>query len=341
MRIRFIILAVVIFGIFLILDSTMSTFLKGYNQRTHPIAPQTAAGWARELQNVSNPTRRSRAADSLSKFGADAVPVILPCLHHQDERVRVSACIALARFGPTARMAVPDLAQLAQQPNEPARQHAIEALGSIGVNRTSVVDVLRAAARDSDVSIRQAAALVIVRGGDSAIPAIVEILTGDDPPSRMSAIEGLTRTATQSVDVCEALMPLTTVDDPETRDAVFAAISAQGTVALPYLSKLLSESRTELRVQAATTLCRMRAKSQVAEAELLCALGDPDPNVRFWSLRALGQLQLESTSARNDILATVDDPDADVRWQAQETIERLGLGESTLVIHHDPTTRRR
>jgi HEAT repeat protein len=73
--------------------------------------------------------------------------------------VRAAAAFALMGFVPPAREAVPALsAAFPRETEKQVRVNIVRALGSIGAEARSAVPMLRAALRDPDESVRDAAA---------------------------------------------------------------------------------------------------------------------------------------------------------------------------------------
>jgi HEAT repeat protein len=101
-----------------------------------PTAPATLPEVIDALSSYSAEARIT-AALALSKYGkeaVEAVPALIQNLHYETTSdVREAAAIALGRLGPDARNAVPDLIDMLQNDNSVnVRSAAAEALGQIG-----------------------------------------------------------------------------------------------------------------------------------------------------------------------------------------------------------------
>lgn len=90
------------------------------------------------------------ASASLSKFGKDAVPVFREGLVSKDNEIRKQSAEALARIGPDAKEAVPELIKAFQtETPTPRKGNTIKAtyaaaLGSIGPDAKAAIPVLEA-----------------------------------------------------------------------------------------------------------------------------------------------------------------------------------------------------
>lgn len=334
MRWRFLAAAVAVLGCFFFLDASLPVFLDGLHGRAEASRPRTAGEWIRDLQNAGDPTRRSRATDALWQFGRDIVPQVAACLRHDALQVRSSACIALARMGPSAKSAVPDLMEVVRKPTEPTRLQAIQALESIGPAASLASEILATAARDQDATIRHAAIRALGGLGAPAGPELLDLLDQDDLQTRWWAVDALGQPGVSSPAGCDALTRLAAGDsDASLRQAAFAALARQGEPAAGHLQSLLQSGQPAARVEAAMALCKMGTAAQSAAPTLLDALNDDHASVRFWALRSLAALQVDGEADRNRILAALDDPDADVRWQAAETITPAGRRGPGFVVH--------
>ena len=100
-------------------------------------APPTLAGgkpvryWIEALQNPDVHLRK-KAAFKLGNVGssdADALPALIGALKDRDAVVRCEAILALVKFGPQARKALPMLTEMQQRdPNAQVRRYAVKAI---------------------------------------------------------------------------------------------------------------------------------------------------------------------------------------------------------------------
>jgi HEAT repeat protein len=93
---------------------------------------KTVSHWAETLKNSPNAKGRKEAAFKLGNVGSTdpaAFPALIGALKDTDAGVRREAILALVKFGPDAREAVPVLTELRQHDRDPkAREYAAKAL---------------------------------------------------------------------------------------------------------------------------------------------------------------------------------------------------------------------
>ncbi|MGV9365634.1 nSTAND1 domain-containing NTPase [Amycolatopsis sp. NPDC003731] len=127
---------------------------------------------------------RWRAVGALGAFGALAIDPLLLSLHDEDLRVRTDALAALEVIGRTNPYPLLDALR---HPEAGIRAAASEVLAEIGPAAT---EGLVHALDDEDPDVRWRAA-VAIRGGESAVPALLSKLTDDYPAVRQAAVEAL------------------------------------------------------------------------------------------------------------------------------------------------------
>ncbi len=129
----------------------------------------------------------SVAAAALGKIGAPAVPALVDSLKHERSLVRRSAAEALSKFSTPAKAkpAVPAIGALVEATRDKevaVRYHACEALGSIlrgaetAQSAKLVVPALSQALKDSEETVRVAAAGALGRLGPRAAPAVPALI---------------------------------------------------------------------------------------------------------------------------------------------------------------------
>ncbi len=106
---------------------------------------------------------RRNAAVAFGNIGPEArsaVPALLAAIKGNDLLVELNAIWALGKIGPDAGLSVPTLLEiLGQRDSNPAgiTINALRAIGEIGVKSDEVIRTLRAAARDDNPKIADAA----------------------------------------------------------------------------------------------------------------------------------------------------------------------------------------
>jgi HEAT repeat protein len=133
-----------------------------------------------------------KAALALGKMGADsapAVPVLAKMLREDDEPLQIQAAAALAGVGPEAAPAVPALVKmLTGAKSTAARVSAAVALGKVGSSARDAVPVLTqmlASTEPAEVRTHAAEALMDIGSpaNDSAVPALLRIIESDFDPN--------------------------------------------------------------------------------------------------------------------------------------------------------------
>jgi HEAT repeat protein len=121
--------------------------------------------------------------------------------------------------------------------------------------------------KSGDSQVSGAASLELIRLGEPAVPALVELLRDPDPAHRALAAR------------------------------TFWGMGAKGGAAAPALAEALGDAETPVRVGAAMALDNMGPAAAPAVAALAKALRDPILEVRQWAARALGSIGPAAESA--------------------------------------------
>jgi HEAT repeat protein len=123
-----------------------------------------------------------------------AVPALAPLLNDKNEYVRSTTGLVLARYGPTAKGAVMELAAAAGDGEARFRVQAIQALAAIGPDAEPAAGALGKALAQEDPEVRVAAAKALVKlgpGAGKAAEALRKALDDADPAVRFAASEAL------------------------------------------------------------------------------------------------------------------------------------------------------
>ncbi len=121
--------------------------------------------------------------------------------------------------------------------------------------------------KSPEAAVSGAAALELIGVGESAVPALVELLRDPDPSHRALAAR------------------------------TFWAMGARASGAASALGDALADSDTPVRVGAAMALDNMGPPAAPAIPALVQALRDPSGVVRLWAARALGRIGNAAESA--------------------------------------------
>jgi HEAT repeat protein len=163
-----------------------------------PAGAEAAPALVRTLHDKTIAVRRA-AVRALGKIGPAHLDETVPALAHllgpaQDLDLRLSAALALERYGPAARDAVPPLVKATRASDSVMRVQAIHALEGIGTDSAPAIPALIAALKDADAPVREAAAHVLGRFGKlahEAEPALRDVLNDSSAPVRQAASDAL------------------------------------------------------------------------------------------------------------------------------------------------------
>lgn len=200
--------------------------------------------------------------------GLDPVPVLVEALTKRDAGFYAAARY-LAKLGPAAKAAVPELVKVLKSDNESlygepyntAHQIAAETLGMIGPEARLAVPVLAEVLKDQNGHVRVAAGLALWRIGrhPTAIPALIEALKHENKSTRFVAIQA------------------------------FEVIGVEAPTAASALSEVLDDRVPTLRVEAAVVLWHISRDEDAIDA-LLDALKHEDEMVRASAAGAFGRI---------------------------------------------------
>ncbi len=247
---------------------------------------------------ASPPVRADEADDLLARQLAAVVRNT-----RLTERPRTEAARALARMGPKASAAVPQLVQqldrLRGTEFATLQEAVIDALGLIGpAARPALPALVRTTDRniDLDVAIKKTTAAILFAGDDRDVAGLVEQLSSADASLRLRAAKALggyrAGAASALPDLTIALADL----DGDVRRAVIAALRQIQPNAKP--SKELLQA-------------------------LVLDLRDPDDAIRLQAVRALGKLGPTAGSAAPALEPLLADPEKDIRKATADALGRI------------------
>jgi HEAT repeat protein len=216
---------------------------------------------------------RTEGAWPLAKYGAAAVPLLLPLLRQHTGQAQEAYIYALKAIGEPA---VPALRQELRGASVAGRVGAARTLGGLGAE--AAFEALAAGLDDDAAEVRYAAAVALVRIAASragaAVPALVAGLESADAGTRREAADMLARLARAGRPAEEALPALKgLLADPEARLAAALALveidAGRAAAAVPVLVEALEP--TGLGEMSHDT------GSGVSEEAILAALGRIGP----------------------------------------------------------------
>lgn len=216
---------------------------------------------------------------------------------------RVEAARTLAKLGPRASAAVPDLVAVLGRfrgPElEPLQEAIVEALGQIGSPAKSALPALAltsARSVDIDQAIKRSTVQIVTASDTQDVDALIRQLVSRDASVRLRATKALGQLGIAAQPATGALVA--TLGDPD----------------------------GDVRRGAITALRLIYPNAKVPEVMIRAIaldLTDVDPNMRLLALRALSRIGAAAGIVAQDIDNLRGDPDPDVRRAAGETLNRV------------------
>lgn len=225
-----------------------------------------------EALTDTDPEVRGNVVEAISGMGAEAAPDVAKGLKNPELR---GACAAiLARIGPAAKAALPDLiAALHDETSteklsaEEFHAEALTAIALIGPGKELADKIVPFLSSDSEMVERTATYALGKIGPEakSALPAIKKNLASDDERLRMVSLWAALQITPRDAQIVKA--------------------------AIPALTKALDAERPLVRLEAALALGKLGAQANSAKSELqVLAETDDDEAVRRAAAEALKQI---------------------------------------------------
>jgi HEAT repeat protein len=214
---------------------------------------------------------------------------------------RVEAVTTLAKLGPRAAGAVPELMVQLDKLNDPEttplREAIVKTLGSIGSPaRVAIPTMTRHVGRDFDLdlAIRRSTNQILVSGDDDVL-TLVQLLRSREDGQRLPAATSLGKLGPAARAAVPELAAVLADPAGDVRRTALAAIkSIQGTVATADAAGVfvldLQSPEEDVRYQAAKNLGRLGRDARQAIHPLQPLLADPSPDVRRAAAEALGRI---------------------------------------------------
>jgi HEAT repeat protein len=217
---------------------------------------------------------------------------------------RVVAVRTLAKIGPRAAAAIPDLVavlnRLRNDEQEPLQEAIVDALGAIGAPAKQALPTLaRVAPRSTDIgqAVKRSTVLILAASDAQDIDALMRQLISADASIRLRATKAL------------------------------ATLGPDAIAAVPALVPVLVDIDADVRRGAIVALRLIQPNARPSEA-LIRAIGtdltDPDPNVRLLAVRSLGRIGPPAAILSPALDALRGDPDPDIRRAATDALGRVG-----------------
>lgn len=303
---------------------------------------------------------RRQAALTLGRIGppaAAAVPLLRRlALTRREEDARpldeentpLWAIKALARFGPVAAEAAPDLIDILNDASRPdaVRLVAVEALGRIGLAHPqallALIETLRfegqqaggpdEAAAAFERRVAAAEVLSLSRGGAApAVPALMRAAADDSERLRHAAAATLGAIGPAADPALLVLADLVIFDESaHVRDRAAIALAEIGPASIPALQMLLRDEDPEVRWRAADALRRLGPPALPAIDDLRQAAADSSPTVRISALEAVWAVA-EDAALVPAVVSELAGEDRSVRVRASDILVQMGAAASSAI----------
>ena len=207
-----------------------------------------------------------RYVTAFASLGTRVVPRATEVLRDPERRFR--GMRILARVGPDASAAVPELVKLLAESDPKVRNEALFTLAAIGPKADSAVGPITEALADKDREVMLSAGYALGKIGPAAKPAapqLVKLASAEDELVRLTAVSTLLKI------------------DPQNPEYVKMAI--------PVLTDALSASHAFMRVEAAMTLGSLGKEAASALPALQLARQDRRSSVRAAAEEAIAKIQ--------------------------------------------------
>jgi HEAT repeat protein len=287
----------------------------------------------RLIAELKNPDKVAKmaAASSLGRMGGRAkasVPALMLLLEAQDEDLRTSSWLALAKIG---RAAVPFLIKALASPLASIRTEVVEILGKIKDPGDEILPALIATLlEDPDWTVRFSVTFAIFKIGRSAattVPALIAALHDPATDVRYGAIAALSRFDDLATAAVPSLIEALFDCDPRIRSSAASSLAEIGdsaVEAIPALTVQLEDSETYVRESMIYALGNLGHLSPRSVRALLGSLADAESSIRGSAASALGKIGGPAAQAVAKLTALLADTDNSVRWNAAEALGKIG-----------------
>ena len=145
--------------------------------------------------------------------------------------------------------------------------------------------------REGTYAEREIAVLRLVKVGEPAVPAIIQVLGEKDDDARYFAVRALGRMGDRGREAIPVLLDMLRDDEMTIPSSTAEAVAGMGEVAIP---------------------------------PLLDAAGDPDDGLRYWAAYALGRTRAHGSGVESALVGMLDDPHPAIRSQVAASLVRIG-----------------
>ncbi len=288
---------------------------------------------------------RMHAAIALGRIGDDrAVPHLIDALNDKSPAVRRAAAIALGMIGNNA--AVDALLKRLNDEDVEVRKAALESLTDLNLSKKDIEKV-KESLKDPDPRVRELAAMVLEKGGEAAVEALLEAIEDKVREVRVTATQSLlgclarvpversevirkkvSDKMVKAKDVAEVVIEV--LDKAESgaikKNAIWLLGQLGDPKGLEPLLKVLERGTADEKRLAATSLVKMGSNAVDRLGELIKHSDEEVRRLVCWILGEIGDIR-----AKEILNLALEDPSDRVRsvaFQAINKVERFNRGIS-------------
>lgn len=261
----------------------------------------------------------------------DAVGVLTKGLTSSDTKMRTAAAKGLQVLQPPPEMLGPVLLTVASDPDPNVSANIVNALAGLGESA-----VPRATRALQNPKARSLALRVLAKMGPkaaAAVPTLIEIAKGADPPTREQINFALAAIGPQAAPATELLISGISNDDKRIRESALYALRAIGPgakAATRPLLQIMDADESFNSMAAAWALSRIAAdNAQVAERVvpvLLRGLTSSNEQTRLNSAESLGDLGSNAAKAAAELKKTAKEDKSDAVREAAKAARKRVAG---------------
>ena len=274
-------------------------------------------------------------SDALVIIGAASLPPLKIVLGHPNFIVRRRAALILARFGPQARHAAPELVGLLTDPRGEVHDAAEKALLQMD---EAAIPALTDGLKSAGSGTRDVLIITLGHFGSKAVPVLLERLQKDDNAYIRSRVaEALGQMPNAAPEVLIGLIQALSDLDENVRGAAADSLGDLKPAASAAIGPLIVISENDhdalTRKRAAETLGRIGPATRESLTGLIAAQRNSNANVRRQVLEVLVKSSLTWPDPLPVLLNAIRDPDAQVRLKGVQVSAALAKpGPDVLLI---------
>jgi HEAT repeat protein len=244
------------------------------------------------------------------------------------------------------------------------RTAAAQAIEGIGTGSREAIPTLINTLGDRDWRVRYRSIGTLVKIGEPAVPALMQVINHNDSTVRQGVVEAFGEMQVTDPEIIASVASLLKDKEEMVRgkaadalrnigkDAIpilvesyeksnsemkilimsaIGGIGADAQTAIPKITEILKGGKPNERSEAARALGKIGIAKEMAISALVGALADSKSIVRRESALSLGKLGPAASDAVPALVEALGDKKPDVRWRASEAFGRIGVVDSNSI----------